>query len=208
MALPQDKNPPLRNSTTYQIPIHEKGLTYASSNPSIVTISENGVVNVVGEGNALVFITDEENNFTSLTITAMSVDSVPYITGDVNGDDNIDASDAANLLMFSAMMGAGTNAGLTDDQSIACDNYFHGDAPLLLLCYENNAELATLRAVNYFLTRFLGELIPNMFCDGFFTNEMYQIAKDFLQSSNSQNFYQITRRKILKVTCNLLHDML
>lgn len=68
-------------------------------------------------------------------------------------------------------------------------NYFHGDAPLLLLCYENNTELATLRTVNYFLTRFLGELIPNMFCDDFFTNEMYQVAKDFLQSGNSQKAF-------------------
>jgi len=28
-----------------------------------------------------------------------------------------------------------------------------------------------------------------MFCDDFFTNEMYQVAKDFLQSGNSQKAF-------------------
>ena len=54
-------------------------------------------------------------------------------------------------------------------------NYLHGDKPLLILSYERDTELGTLRVINYFLSRFLGEAIPLMFKDDFLTESQFEL---------------------------------
>ena len=60
--------------------------------------------------------------------------------------------------------------------------YVHGNNPLLMLAYETNIELNTLRVVNYFLKKFLNDNIPSMFTDGFFDDSKYETILSFVKT--------------------------
>ena len=64
-------------------------------------------------------------------------DAIAYTCGDLNSDGTTNASDAANVLIAAANMGAGKDSGLTDAQFLAADFNFDGivnasDAALIL----------------------------------------------------------------------------
>ncbi|MCR4644672.1 MAG: hypothetical protein K5695_04590 [Oscillospiraceae bacterium] len=69
-------------------------------------------------------ISNENTQYTSwsyLTAGTIPPDPVPIIIGDLNNDSTANASDAAMILIAAAAMGAGNDAGLTDDQKTAAD---------------------------------------------------------------------------------------
>ena len=64
-------------------------------------------------------------------------DAVTYTCGDLNLDGSLNASDAANVLIAAANIGAGKDSGLTENQLVAADINFDGivnasDAALIL----------------------------------------------------------------------------
>lgn len=55
-------------------------------------------------------------------------------------------------------------------------NYLHGDKTAILFTAATDPELAAFRCLNVFLGEFLKEMIPLIFRDGWFTEEMYRIC--------------------------------
>ena len=53
-------------------------------------------------------------------------------------------------------------------------NYLHGDKTTILFSAANDPELAAFRALNVFLGEYLKEAIPQMFREGWFTEEMFE----------------------------------
>ena len=53
-------------------------------------------------------------------------------------------------------------------------NYLHGDKTAILFSAANDPELAAFRALNVFLGEFLKEMIPQIFREDWFTEEMYR----------------------------------
>lgn len=53
-------------------------------------------------------------------------------------------------------------------------NYLHGSKPTILFAAANDPELAAFRTLNLFLREFLKEILPQMFREDWFTEEMYQ----------------------------------
>lgn len=53
-------------------------------------------------------------------------------------------------------------------------NYLHGDKTTILFTAATDPELAAFRALNVFLGEFLKEMIPLIFREGWFTEEMYR----------------------------------
>ncbi len=59
--------------------------------------------------------------------------------------------------------------------------YFHGNSPTILIAAYNDYEISALETVNYFLTRFLNEKIPEMFSDDFWTDEKQKKAERYIE---------------------------
>jgi len=55
--------------------------------------------------------------------------------------------------------------------------YVHGNKTTILFAAYHDAELAALRVVNYFLSEYLKQVVPAMFDEDYFTEEMYQCCK-------------------------------
>lgn len=57
----------------------------------------------------------------SYTFSALGQETIPYPTGDIDGDGEINAVDASLLLMAAALTGTGQPSGLTPEQEAAAD---------------------------------------------------------------------------------------
>lgn len=70
-------------------------VTWTSSNTSVATVDENGVVTAIGNGNAV--ITATTNDGTNLSVSC-NVTVITYTMGDVNGDGYINGLDIVEIV--------------------------------------------------------------------------------------------------------------
>lgn len=81
--------------------------TFQSSDPSIATVDENGLITGVSSGTAVVTVTSSNGSSDSIEIIV----SPP---GDCNLDGVVDAADAAEILTYAAILGSGGEDTLTE----------------------------------------------------------------------------------------------
>ncbi len=97
-------------------------LTWTSSNPGIAGVDGSGIVSAVGPGTAVITATTGAYS-ASFTVTVEGDAPVlPTISpGDVNADAQVDAVDAAMILVEAAKQGAGIATSFTDVQAGIAD---------------------------------------------------------------------------------------
>ncbi len=95
-------------------------VTYSSSDESVATVSEAGLVTAVSAGNATITITaagDSNTNSSSTTINVtVEEEVITYVLGDINEDGFIDYLDAMTALRYDAEL-----VTLSGDQLLAGD---------------------------------------------------------------------------------------
>ncbi len=95
-------------------------ITYSSSDESVATVSETGLVTAVGVGTATITVTaagDDTTEAASETITITVTEAeITYLLGDVNRDGEVTYLDAMMVLRYDAML-----IDLEEDQKLAGD---------------------------------------------------------------------------------------
>ena len=76
--------------------------------------------------------------------------------------------------------------------------YFHGNSPTILIAAYNDYEISALETVNYFLTQFLNEKIPEMFSDDFWTDEKQKKAERYVEFLNRGEDFKTLVERCLK----------
>lgn len=82
-------------------------------------------------------------------------------------------------------------------------HYLHGSFSTILFSSYNDYELNSLGVVNYFLERFLDEIIPEIFKSDFWSEEKYEEVKDCLKvilGKEDNGRYRYERRGLEKLT--------
>ncbi len=79
-------------------------IIWSTSDPSVATVDKNGLIEAVGSGIAHIIATDDEGYSTMCTVT---IPKNKFVCGDCNVDGEINAQDAAEILVYSANLGAG-----------------------------------------------------------------------------------------------------
>ena len=74
-----------------------QNVTWTSSDPSVATVSEDGVVTAVANGTTTITVTTEDGGFTATCEVTVSVAS-NVLMGDVTGDGKVNVGDAVKLL--------------------------------------------------------------------------------------------------------------
>ena len=122
MPYPQDSIR-LRAGTGYRIPVIYGDVSYASLNPSLVTVTPDGLVTAVNPGKTYIQIRDPKNSDRSayITVEVVSAGTAPYQLGNPNGDAAINANDATMILVAAARIGTNKPTGFTDEQRAAAD---------------------------------------------------------------------------------------
>ena len=106
----------------YQIEANQDNLTYSSSNPEIAVVSSSGMVTALKTGEAVISVINQEYDVTQITLTVISDTSESKAElGDLTQDEEVDASDAAMILVAAAKQGSGQDSGLTEAQRTAAD---------------------------------------------------------------------------------------
>lgn len=85
-------------------------VTWKSTKPSVIKIDEDGTMETVGYGSALIIATNSQGN-----IGLCEIDVVSNTVGDCNNDGVISALDAAELLCYSALLSVGTDTEISED---------------------------------------------------------------------------------------------
>ena len=131
----------LQAGEQHQITANKSGLAYSSSNPNVAIVSSNGLVTALSGGTAIITVYDQQYNAVQFTVNVQAPTEPPtepmtdptepptepekeLPLGDVNDDSMINASDAAQILIAAASIGAGGSYGLTDAQTTAADVNF------------------------------------------------------------------------------------
>ena len=120
LSLPQDSIK-LRAEKTYRIPQSAADLTYSSLTPEIADVTANGLVTALAKGKASIKVMDGSGRTAILSIEVVPSDTEPYPLGNANGDEAINAKDAATVLIAAARLGTGGATGFTDEQSVSAD---------------------------------------------------------------------------------------
>lgn len=94
---------------------------YATSDPEIATVDENGVIHTHASGNVDITVTLPSGEIIVYKITVNAASEVTVTLGDLNNDSEVNAVDASDLLIAAALIGAGEDSGLTDTQKQAAD---------------------------------------------------------------------------------------
>ena len=101
----------------YQIKANLTGLSYSSSDLKVAIVSSDGTVTALSKGKAIITVYDSEYHAVSFTLTVQDA----LVLGDVNEDSVVNASDAADILIAAAQIGAENTSSLTEMQTIAAD---------------------------------------------------------------------------------------
>ena len=106
----------------YQIEANQDNLTYSSSNPEIAVVSSSGMVTALKTGEAVISVINQEYDVTQITLTVISdISESKAELGNLTQDEEVDASDAAMILVAAAKQGSGQDSGLTEAQRTAAD---------------------------------------------------------------------------------------
>ena len=120
LTLPQDSIK-LRSEKSYRIPLITNSLTYTALTPEIADVTADGLVIALAKGKASIKVMDTSGRETVLTVEVVAPDTNPYPLGNTNGDEAINAKDAATVLIAAARLGTGGATGFTDEQAISAD---------------------------------------------------------------------------------------
>ncbi len=111
----------------YQIEANQENLIYSSNNPEIAVVSSNGKITALTEGNAIITVINQDYDVSQIQVTVVSAEKIIYELGDTNHDTNINAKDAAEVLIHAANIGAGNEGTLLKEALIAADVNTDGD---------------------------------------------------------------------------------
>lgn len=88
----------------------KSGVTWKSTEPSVITIEDDGTIETVGYGSALIIATNSLGN-----IGLCEIDVVSNLVGDCDNDGAITALDAAELLCFAAKNSVSAETEISDE---------------------------------------------------------------------------------------------
>ena len=84
----------MRNGEQYSIKANQGNLTFKSSDTNVAVVSKNGIITAVGEGEAIITVTNSDYNDVQISIVVKPAQDVE---GDCNGDGQFDIADAVLL---------------------------------------------------------------------------------------------------------------
>lgn len=88
----------------------KSNVTWKSTKPSVVTVDEDGKIETVGYGSAIIIATNSQGN-----IGLCEIDVVSNVVGDCNNDGYVTAFDAAELLCYAAKSSVSASEELSAD---------------------------------------------------------------------------------------------
>ncbi|MBQ7013681.1 MAG: Ig-like domain-containing protein [Oscillospiraceae bacterium] len=101
-----------------QVLFSNSAIIWSTSDPDVAVVDKNGRIEAVGSGIAHIIATDQEGYSTMCTVT---IPEEEFICGDCNMDGLINALDAAEILVYSANLGAGMGLELDETMTTVYD---------------------------------------------------------------------------------------